>query len=194
MGKPTGFKEFERKTPAERPVAERIHDYKEVYQPFGEDKLRDQAARCMNCGIPFCHIGCPLGNIIPEFNDLTYKGHWKQAWEILSATNNFPEFTGRLCPAPCEEACVLGINEPAVTIENIEKYIIEHAFKAGWVKPEPPESRTGKTVAVIGSGPSGLAAAQQLNRAGHTVTADCSATASRTSNSKKRSSTAASTC
>jgi glutamate synthase (NADPH/NADH) small chain len=170
MGKPTGFKEFERKTPAERPVAERIKDYNEVYQPFGEDKLRDQAARCMNCGIPFCHIGCPLGNIIPEFNDLTYKGHWKQAWEILSATNNFPEFTGRLCPAPCEEACVLGINEPPVTIENIEKYIIEHAFKAGWVKPEPPESRTGKTVAVIGSGPSGLAAAQQLNRAGHTVT------------------------
>ena len=170
MGKPTGFKEFERKTPAERPVAERIHDYKEVYQPFGEDKLQEQAARCMNCGIPFCHIGCPLGNIIPEFNDLTYKGHWKQAWEILSATNNFPEFTGRLCPAPCEEACVLGINEPAVTIENIEKYIIEHAFKAGWVKPEPPETRTGKTVAVIGSGPSGLAAAQQLNRAGHTVT------------------------
>ncbi len=170
MGKPTGFKEFERKTPAERPVAERIQDYKEVYQPFGEDKLQNQAARCMNCGIPFCHIGCPLGNIIPEFNDLTYKGLWKQAWEILSATNNFPEFTGRLCPAPCEEACVLGINEPAVTIENIEKHIIEHAFTQGWVKPEPPESRTGKTVAVVGSGPSGLAAAQQLNRAGHTVT------------------------
>ncbi|QHI69367.1 glutamate synthase subunit beta [Tichowtungia aerotolerans] len=170
MGKPTGFKEFERKTPMERPVSERIHDYKEVYQPFGEDKLQDQAARCMNCGIPFCHIGCPLGNIIPEFNDLTYNGHWKQAWEVLSATNNFPEFTGRLCPAPCEEACVLGINEPAVTIENIEKHIIEHAFKEGWVKPEPPEERTGKTVAVIGSGPSGLAAAQQLNRAGHTVT------------------------
>jgi glutamate synthase (NADPH/NADH) small chain len=170
MGKVTGFKEFERKTPAERPVAERIQDYKEVYQPFGEDKLQEQAARCMNCGIPFCHIGCPLGNIIPEFNDLTYKGHWKQAWEILSATNNFPEFTGRLCPAPCEEACVLGINEPAVAIELIEKNIIEHAFKEGWIKPQPPESRTGKTVAVIGSGPSGLAAAQQLNRAGHTVT------------------------
>ncbi|MGE4488692.1 MAG: glutamate synthase subunit beta, partial [Kiritimatiellales bacterium] len=170
MGKPTGFKEFERKTPAERPVAERIHDYKEVYQPFGEDKLQEQAARCMNCGIPFCHIGCPLGNIIPEFNDLTYKGHWKQAWEILSATNNFPEFTGRLCPAPCEEACVLGINEPAVAIETIEKFIIEHAFKEGWVQPQPPKARTGKSVAVIGSGPSGLAAAYQLNRAGHTVT------------------------
>ena len=169
MGKPTGFKEFERKTPVERPVDERIQDYREVYQPFGDDKVQDQAARCMNCGIPFCHIGCPLGNIIPEFNDLVYNGHWKQAWEILSATNNFPEFTGRLCPAPCEEACVLGINEPAVTIENIEKTIIEHAFKEGWVKAEPPEERTGKTVAVVGSGPSGLAAAQQLNRAGHTV-------------------------
>jgi glutamate synthase (NADPH/NADH) small chain len=170
MGKPTGFKEFERKTPMERPVSERIRDYKEVYRPFGEDKLQNQAARCMNCGIPFCHIGCPLGNIIPEFNDLTYKGLWKRAWETLSATNNFPEFTGRLCPAPCEESCVLGINEPPVAIELIEKYIIEHAFKEGWVKPEPPETRTGKTVAVIGSGPSGLAAAQQLNRAGHTIT------------------------
>ncbi len=170
MGKPTGFKEFERKTPVERPVEERIHDYKEVYQPFSDVKLQDQAARCMNCGIPFCHIGCPLGNIIPEWNDLVYNGHWKQAWEILSATNNFPEFTGRLCPAPCEEACVLGINEPAVTIENIEKHIVEHAFREGWVRPEPPEERTGKTVAVIGSGPSGLAAAQQLNRAGHQVT------------------------
>lgn len=170
MGKPTGFKEYERKTPVERPVDERIHDYKEVYQPFGEDKLQEQAARCMNCGIPFCHIGCPLGNIIPDFNDLTYNGHWKQAWEVLSATNNFPEFTGRLCPAPCEESCVLGINEPPVTIELIEKHIIEHAFKEGWVKPEPPETRTGKSVAVVGSGPAGLAAAQQLNRAGHTVT------------------------
>lgn len=170
MGKPTGFKEFERKTPSERPVPERLQDYKEVYQPFGEDKVKDQAARCMNCGIPFCHIGCPLGNIIPEFNDSVYKGHWKQAHEILSATNNFPEFTGRLCPAPCEESCVLGINEPAVTIENIEKNIVEHAFREGWIQPEPPETRTGKTVAVVGSGPAGLAAAQQLNRAGHTVT------------------------
>ena len=170
MGKATGFKEFERKTPRERPVEERLGDYNEVYRPFDDEKLQDQAARCMNCGVPFCHIGCPLGNIIPEWNDLVYKGHWKQAWEILSATNNFPEFTGRICPAPCEEACVLGINEPAVTIENIEKTIIEYAFKKGWVIPEPPETRTGKIVAIIGSGPSGLAAAQQLNRAGHTVT------------------------
>ena len=170
MGKPTGFKEFKRETPVERPVEERVHDYKEVYEPFSEKKLQEQAARCMNCGIPFCHIGCPLGNIIPEFNDLAYRGLWKKAWNVLSATNNFPEFTGRLCPAPCEESCVLGINEPPVTIENIEKMIIEHAFKAGWVVPEPPAFRTGKTVAVVGSGPAGLAAADQLNRAGHTVT------------------------
>ncbi|MCF7818349.1 MAG: glutamate synthase subunit beta [Kiritimatiellales bacterium] len=170
MGKPTGFKEYKRKTPVERPVEERIADFEEVYEPFPEDKLQRQAARCMDCGIPFCHIGCPLGNIIPEWNDLVYKNQWRKAWEILSATNNFPEFTGRICPAPCEEACVLGINEPAVTIENIEKAIIEHAFKEGWVVPEPPESRTGKTVAIIGSGPAGLAAADQLNRAGHTVT------------------------
>ncbi len=170
MGKPTGFKEFKRQAPVERPVEERISDYEEVYEPFPEEKLQRQAARCMNCGIPFCHIGCPLGNIIPEWNDLVYKGQWKAAWEILSATNNFPEFTGRICPAPCEEACVLGINEPAVSIENIEKTIIEHAFNEGWVVPEPPESRTGKTAAVIGSGPSGLAAADQLNRAGHKVT------------------------
>lgn len=170
MGKPTGFKEYKRQNAAERPVEERIQDYEEVYEPFPEYKLQRQAARCMNCGVPFCHIGCPLGNIIPEFNDLTYKGRWKQAWEVLSATNNFPEFTGRLCPAPCEESCVLGINEPAVTIESIEKSIIEHAFKEGWVVPEPPEERTGKTIAVVGSGPSGLAAADQLNRAGHTVT------------------------
>lgn len=170
MGKPTGFKEYKRQVPVERPVEERICDFKEVYEPFGDEKLKRQAARCMDCGIPFCHIGCPLGNIIPEFNDLAYRGLWKKAWEVLSATNNFPEFTGRICPAPCEEACVLGINEPAVTIENIEKSVIEHAFKAGWVVPEPPETRTGKTVAVIGSGPSGLAAADQLNRAGHAVT------------------------
>jgi glutamate synthase (NADPH) small chain len=170
MGKPTGFKEFERKTPSERPIVERIKDFNEVYRPFPEDKLQEQAARCMNCGVPFCHIGCPLGNIIPEFNDLAYKGRWKQAWEVLEATNNFPEFTGRLCPAPCEESCVLGINEPPVTIENIEKEIVEHAFREQWVTPVVPEVRTGKTVAVIGSGPAGLAAAQQLNRAGHTVT------------------------
>ncbi len=170
MGKPTGFKEYKRQVPVERPVEERIEDYQEVFEPFSEKKLKEQAARCMNCGIPFCHIGCPLGNIIPEFNDLAYRGLWKKAHEVLSATNNFPEFTGRICPAPCEESCVLGINEPAVTIENIEKMIIEHAFNAGWVVPEPPEQRTGKSVAVIGSGPSGLAAADQLNRAGHTVT------------------------
>lgn len=170
MGKPTGFKEYKRQVPVERPVEERIEDYLEVYEPFSEKKLKEQAARCMNCGIPFCHIGCPLGNIIPEFNDLVYKGLWEKAYEVLSSTNNFPEFTGRICPAPCEASCVLGINEPAVTIENIEKMIVEHAFKAGWVVPEPPEQRTGKTVAVIGSGPSGLAAADQLNRAGHTVT------------------------
>lgn len=170
MGKPTGFKEYKRQVPVERPVEERVEDYLEVYEPFSEKKLKEQAARCMNCGIPFCHIGCPLGNIIPEFNDLAYKGLWEKAYEVLSSTNNFPEFTGRICPAPCEASCVLGINEPAVTIENIEKMIVEHAFDAGWVVPEPPEERTGKTVAVIGSGPSGLAAADQLNRAGHTVT------------------------
>ncbi len=170
MGKPTGFKEFKRQTAVERPVEERVADYQEIYEPFPEDKLQRQAARCMNCGIPFCHIGCPLGNLIPEWNDLVYKGQWRRAWEFLSATNNFPEFTGRICPAPCEEACVLGINEPPVTIENIEKMITEHAFNEGWVVPEPPEVRTGKSVAVIGSGPSGLACADQLNRAGHQVT------------------------
>ncbi len=170
MGKPTGFKEYKRQAPVERPVEERIQDYREVYEPFSDQKLQEQAARCMNCGVPFCHLGCPLGNIIPEWNDLVYKGLWKQAWQVLSATNNFPEFTGRICPAPCEESCVLGINEPAVTIENIEKTIIEHAFQAGWVVPEPPEQRTGKRVAVVGSGPAGLAAADQLNRAGHSVT------------------------
>ena len=153
MGKPTGFKEFKRQTPVERPVEERIEDYLEVYDPFSEKKLREQAARCMNCGVPFCHTGCPLGNIIPEFNDLAYRGLWKRAYDVLSATNNFPEFTGRLCPAPCEESCVLGINEPPVTIENIEKMIVEHAFSVGWVVPEPPEARTGKRVAVVGSGP-----------------------------------------
>jgi len=170
VGKPTGFKEYKRQVKAERPVEERICDFKEVYEPFPNRKLQRQAARCMNCGVPFCHIGCPLGNIVPEWNDLAYKGRWEAAWEMLSTTNNFPEFTGRICPAPCEEACVLGINEPAVNIKLIEETIIEHAFKSGWVVPEPPEERTGKTVAVIGSGPSGLAAADQLNRAGHLVT------------------------
>ena len=169
MGKITGFKEFTRELPKKRSVEDRIKDYRELYKPFPKDKVKEQAARCMDCGVPFCHTGCPLGNIIPDWNDLVYRGNWKEAIERLHATNNFPEFTGRLCPAPCEEACVLGINEPAVTIEQIEKEIIENAFENGWVVAEPPKERTGKKVAVIGSGPAGLAAAQQLNRAGHTV-------------------------
>ena len=132
MGKPTGFIEYPRETPAERPVAERIRDYKELYQDFPEENLRRQAARCMNCGVPFCHAGCPLGNIIPDWNDLVYRNQWEEAYRELASTNNFPEFTGRLCPAPCEEACVLGINEPPVTIELVEKNIVEHAFSEGW--------------------------------------------------------------
>ncbi len=170
MGKITGFMEFNRELPTKRKVEERIKDYKELYLPVPEEKKQEQAARCMNCGIPFCHTGCPLGNLIPDWNDLVYNGNWKGALAQLHATNNFPEFTGRLCPAPCEEACVLGIHEPAVTIEEIEKSIVEKGFTEGWIKPEPPETRSGKKVAVIGSGPSGLAAAQQLNRAGHRVT------------------------
>ncbi len=170
MGKPSGFKEFTRELPHKIPVAERLKFYREFYEPFPEEKVKKQAARCMDCGVPFCHTGCPLGNIIPDWNDLVYRGRWREAIDRLHATNNFPEFTGRLCPAPCEEACVLGINEPPVTIEQIEKEIIERAFAEGWVKPEPPEFRTGKKIAVIGSGPAGLACAQQLNRAGHTVT------------------------
>jgi glutamate synthase (NADPH/NADH) small chain len=170
MGKVTGFKEYTREMPMRRPVAERVHDYFEVYQEFPESKLRVQAARCMDCGVPFCHTGCPLGNIIPDWNDLVYRDRWKEAIRVLHSTNNFPEFTGRVCPAPCEAACVLGINEPAVTIRQIEKTIIGHAFRKGWIVPEPPWRRTGKRVAVVGSGPAGLAAAQQLNRAGHSVT------------------------
>ena len=162
--------EATRETPTRRPVEERVNDYQEVYQDFPEQKLRTQAARCMDCSVPFCHTGCPLNNIIPDWNDLVYRDRWKEAIRTLHATNNFPEFTGRICPAPCEAACVLGINEPPVTIKNIEKTIIEHAFKEGWIRPEPPLRRTGKRVAVVGSGPSGLAAAQQLNRAGHSVT------------------------
>jgi glutamate synthase (NADPH/NADH) small chain len=162
--------EATREVPTRRPVEERVNDYREVYQDFPEQKLRTQAARCMDCGVPFCHTGCPLTNIIPDWNDMVYRDRWKEAIRTLHATNNFPEFTGRICPAPCEAACVLGINEPPVTIKNIEKTIIEHAFKQGWIHPEPPPIRTGKRVAVIGSGPSGLAAAQQLNRAGHSVT------------------------
>jgi len=170
MAKPTGFKEFTRELPKKRPVADRIKDYREFYIPFPKEKVKNQAARCMDCGVPFCHTGCPLGNIIPDWNDLVYRDNWRDAIDRLHATNNFPEFTGRLCPAPCEEACVLGINEPPVTIEQIEKEIVENAFAEGWIKPEPPAVRTGKKIAVIGSGPAGLAAAQQLNRAGHTVT------------------------
>jgi glutamate synthase (NADPH/NADH) small chain len=170
MGKVTGFMEFAREVPSRRPVEERVNDWFEIYQPFPEDKLRTQGARCMDCGVPFCHTGCPLNNIIPDWNDLVYRDRWKEAIRVLHATNNFPEFTGRICPAPCEAACVLGINEPPVTIKNIERAIIDHAWQEGWIKPEPPLQRTGKRVAVIGSGPAGLAAAQQLARAGHLVT------------------------
>jgi glutamate synthase (NADPH) small chain len=170
MGKPTGFKEYDRELPKRRPVDERVGDYEEIYAPFPEEKARQQAARCMDCGVATCMSGCPLGNLIPEWNDAVYRGLWKEAIGRLEATNNFPEFTGRLCPAPCEEACVLSINEPAVTIEQIEKEIIERAFDQGWIRPHPPRHRSGKTVAVVGSGPSGLACAQQLNRAGHAVT------------------------
>ncbi len=169
MGKVTGFLEYSRETPTRRPVAERVNDWFEVYQEFTEDKVRTQGARCMDCGVPFCHTGCPVNNIIPDWNDLVWRGHWRDAIRVLHATNNFPEFTGRICPAPCEAACVLGISEPPVAIKTIEKNIVEHAFGEGWIRPEPPAVRTGKRVAVIGSGPAGLAAAQQLNRAGHWV-------------------------
>jgi len=170
MGKPTGFLEQQRELPAKRDVKKRLHDYFEVEGNVDEKLTTKQAARCMDCGVPFCHHGCPLGNIIPEFNDAVYQGNWKQAYDILSLTNNFPEFTGRICPAPCESSCVLGINKPAVAIEYIEKSIIEKAFADGYAKPRIPTLRTGKKVAVVGSGPAGLAAAAQLNYAGHTVT------------------------
>ncbi len=170
MADPQGFlKVRERELPARRPVPVRIRDWKEVYQEQELGQLQRQAGRCMDCGIPFCHNGCPLGNLIPEWNDLAWRGDWREAIERLHATNNFPEFTGRLCPAPCETACVLGINQPAVTIKQIEVATIEQAFDAGTVTPQPPERLSGKTVAVVGSGPAGLAAAQQLTRAGHTV-------------------------
>ena len=170
MGKITGFLEFDRKIEQYAPVKDRLKNYKEFTLPLKEKELKNQGARCMDCGIPFCHSGCPLGNLIPDFNDAVYLGKWEKAADILHATNNFPEFTGRLCPAPCEEACVLGINENPVTIENIEKNIVETAFEKGWIVATPPANRTGKKVAVIGSGPAGLATAQQLNRAGHLVT------------------------
>src|SRR6266480_573706 len=179
MGKPTGFLEFERELPKDRAPDERIHDWQEFHHPMPEEKLRAQGSRCMDCGVPFCHTGslingmasgCPVNNLIPEWNDLIYKNLWHEAIDRLHKTNNFPEFTGRLCPAPCEAACVLGISEPPVSIKHIEKTIIDRAFEAGFVRPEPAETRTGKRVAVIGSGPAGLAAAQQLARAGHDVT------------------------
>lgn len=170
MGKPTGFKEYNRELPPTKKPEERINDYNEIYLEFAEEKTRKQAARCMNCGVPFCHSGCPLGNNIPDFNDAVYEGDWALAIEILSKTNNFPEFTGRICPAPCEGSCVLAINKPAVAIELIEKSIAEKAFELGYIQASPPAVRTGKKVAVIGSGPAGLAAADQLNKAGHGVT------------------------
>jgi glutamate synthase (NADPH/NADH) small chain len=161
--------EFGRKTPTRRPIEERVKDWMEVYEVFPVTSLQEQAARCMDCGIPFCHQGCPLGNIIPDWNDLVYRDQWQEAIERLHATNNFPEFTGRLCPAPCEASCVLGINDDPVTIKQIELTIIERAWNEGWVKPEPPAKKTGHSVAVVGSGPAGMAAAQQLARAGHRV-------------------------
>ena len=170
MGKVTGFKEFKRQDEAHTSVKDRVKDYKEFTVPLSNNEITKQGSRCMDCGIPFCHSGCPLGNLIPDFNHMVHQGEWQKASWILHSTNNFPEFTGRLCPAPCEQACVLGIIEDPVSIENIEKNIVERAFKEDWIKPQPPKIRTNKTIAVIGSGPAGLAAAQQLNRAGHTVT------------------------
>lgn len=179
MGKPTGFIEYLRETPLDRSPIERVKDWREFHHHLDDRSLRNQAARCMDCGVPFCHTGkmisggaagCPVNNLIPEWNDLVYRGLWREALDRLHKTNNFPEFTGRVCPAPCEGSCVLGISAPPVTIKNIENTIIERGFEEGWVVPEPPKTRTGKKVAVVGSGPAGLAAAQQLNRAGHTVT------------------------
>ena len=170
MGKVTGFLELEREQAVRRKPEERIQDWFEIYQPFPEEKQREQGARCMDCGVPFCHTGCPVNNLIPDWNDLVYSGRWQSAVRRLHATNNFPEFTGRICPAPCETACVLGINLPPVSIKLIEKSIVERAWDEGWIHPEPPEQNTGKRVAVVGSGPSGLAAAQQLRRSGHSVT------------------------
>lgn len=170
MGKLTGFLEHGREMPERRPVIQRINDWFEIYYEFPEEKVRTQGARCMDCGVPFCHNGCPLHNIIPEWNDLVYRGRWKEAVRHLHATNNFPEFTGRICPAPCEASCVLSIAHPPVTIRQIEQSIVERGFREGWIRPQPPVFRTGKRVAIVGSGPAGLAAAQQLCRAGHDVT------------------------
>ena len=170
MGKPSGFMEFRRVPPERRPPQERIRDYREYYQRWSDQQAREQGARCMDCAVPFCHMGCPLGNVIPDFNHEVYRGNWQRALEILLSTNNFPEFTGRICPAPCEASCVLSINADPVTIEYIEKEISDRGYEKGWIKPEPPSHRTGKKVAVVGSGPAGLAAAQQINRAGHWVT------------------------
>ncbi len=169
MGKVTGFLEIGREQPTRRKADERVKDWFEIYEPFPEEKQREQGARCMDCGVPFCHNGCPLNNLIPDWNDLVYNNRWETAIRRLHATNNFPEFTGRICPAPCEAACVLGINQPPVSIKLVEKSIIERAWDEGWIRPEPPEQATGKRVAVVGSGPAGLAAAQQLRRAGHSV-------------------------
>ena len=170
MGKVTGFLEYTREAPERRPILERVNDWFEVYQDFATEKVQRQAARCMDCGVPFCHTGCPVNNLIPDWNDLVWKNRWREASRALHTTNNFPEFTGRICPAPCEAACVLGINEPPVTIKVVEQNIVDRAFDEGWVQPEVPRRRTGKRVAIVGSGPAGLAAAQQLNRAGHFVT------------------------
>ncbi len=170
MGKVTGFLEIEREQATRRKPEERIKDWFEIYEPFSEEKQRQQGARCMDCGVPFCHTGCPVNNLIPDWNDLAYNGRWEAAIRRLHATNNFPEFTGRICPAPCEAACVLGIDQPPVSIKLMERSIVDRAWDEGWIRPEPPEHNTGKRVAVVGSGPAGLAAAQQLRRAGHSVT------------------------
>jgi glutamate synthase (NADPH/NADH) small chain len=170
MGKDTGFLEIQREQPTRRKVEDRVNDWFEIYEPFSEERQREQGARCMDCGVPFCHTGCPVNNLIPDWNDLTYNGRFEAAIRRLHATNNFPEFTGRICPAPCEASCVLGIDQPPVSIKLIERSVVERAWDEGWIHPEPPEQNTGKRVAVVGSGPAGLAAAQQLRRAGHSVT------------------------
>lgn len=170
MGKPTGFLENDREAPPRQAPNQRIHSYREFYGEWTEEQARNQGSRCMNCSVPFCHQGCPLGNLIPDWNDLVYRGQWQEALHELHSTNNFPEFTGRICPAPCEASCVLNINQDPVTIEYIEKAIVDRGWREGWITPQPPATRTGKKVAIVGSGPAGMAAAQQINRCGHTVT------------------------